>query len=491
MYNYNCPDCEEAKLQSDKNARKINEVIEQVNTLIDVNNESVDFIEVKAAEKVEEIANVKVPEMVNNILDEVNTEIDNINSSLDNVTNNDIPNITSNLTDIDNSIIRINKQIDTTIFYLENYKSASDESYDNAFRTVLDLCKTVEGYKLIKLPMKDMLLNSTIVIDSSYVNITSENSGEFKPTLLCNFTGSNLFLVQKTGFSLSNVRCLGLKDSWSGNWGELKNTLIKYTPNDVNGVDSLIYNCNFNLFKNGIDCKGRNLRVYDNIFSIIRNCIILDKSTLEDKYGNDIRTIFIKRNHFHGCGDTNPNAAYNTDYILKVLSNTTGCNVVISDNFIDGGTNGLFSGYGNGVKILNNTFSDIIGGNTFIDVSLDSSNPKQLVISGNSGNFKNCNFFFYCESKTRNVVIENNNIIGINISFIKTINCEIVKINNNFFRTTKQLKKIIDIGGFLKWSMITLNYLADEYSSTYGINVTGENTDNLIEQNHFVQINNE
>ena len=50
MYDYNCPDCDEMKLQSDKNARKINEVIEQVNALIQVNNETVDFIEEKAYE---------------------------------------------------------------------------------------------------------------------------------------------------------------------------------------------------------------------------------------------------------------------------------------------------------------------------------------------------------------------------------------------------------------------------------------------------------
>ena len=53
MYDYNCPDCNEAKLQSDKNARKINEVIDQVNELIEVNNEIVDFIEDKANEVVE------------------------------------------------------------------------------------------------------------------------------------------------------------------------------------------------------------------------------------------------------------------------------------------------------------------------------------------------------------------------------------------------------------------------------------------------------
>ena len=70
MYDYNCPDCNETKLQTDKNARKINEVIDQVNALIQVNNETVNFIE----EKVEETAEIKV----NEVLGELNTKIDNI-----------------------------------------------------------------------------------------------------------------------------------------------------------------------------------------------------------------------------------------------------------------------------------------------------------------------------------------------------------------------------------------------------------------------------
>ena len=81
MYNYNCPDCNEAKLQSDKNARKINEVIDQVNNLIQVNNETVDFIEEKANEKVGEIAEIKV----NEVLGDLSTDIDYIKSSLDNI----------------------------------------------------------------------------------------------------------------------------------------------------------------------------------------------------------------------------------------------------------------------------------------------------------------------------------------------------------------------------------------------------------------------
>ena len=73
MYDYNCPDCNEGKLQSDKNARKINEVIDQVNALIQVNNETVDFIEVKANELVPPV----VEREVNNVMGDILTEIDN------------------------------------------------------------------------------------------------------------------------------------------------------------------------------------------------------------------------------------------------------------------------------------------------------------------------------------------------------------------------------------------------------------------------------
>ena len=73
MNSYNCPDCNEAKLQSDKNARKINEVIYKVNELVQVINEIVDFIEEKATEKVQEIAEREV----NEVLGDLRTEIDN------------------------------------------------------------------------------------------------------------------------------------------------------------------------------------------------------------------------------------------------------------------------------------------------------------------------------------------------------------------------------------------------------------------------------
>ena len=54
MYDYNCPDCNEAKLQSSKNARKINEIIDKVNIIIDNNNTTFEYL----LNKVDEILGI-------------------------------------------------------------------------------------------------------------------------------------------------------------------------------------------------------------------------------------------------------------------------------------------------------------------------------------------------------------------------------------------------------------------------------------------------
>ena len=79
MYDYNCPDCNEAKLQSDKNARKINEVIDQVNQIIDNDIATTEYLLEKADEIVGETAEIKV----NEVLDDLNSEINKIYSFKD------------------------------------------------------------------------------------------------------------------------------------------------------------------------------------------------------------------------------------------------------------------------------------------------------------------------------------------------------------------------------------------------------------------------
>ena len=62
MHEYNCPDCNEAKLQSDKNARKINEVIEQINQIVDNDIATTDYLLEKADEIVGEKTDKKLNE---------------------------------------------------------------------------------------------------------------------------------------------------------------------------------------------------------------------------------------------------------------------------------------------------------------------------------------------------------------------------------------------------------------------------------------------
>ena len=81
MYDYNCPDCNEAKLQSDKNARKINEIIGQVNQIVDNDIATTEYLLKKADEIVGNTADKKVNEIIN----EVNNEIYNIQSEIDNL----------------------------------------------------------------------------------------------------------------------------------------------------------------------------------------------------------------------------------------------------------------------------------------------------------------------------------------------------------------------------------------------------------------------
>ena len=112
MYDYNCPDCNDAKLQSDKNSRKINEVIEQVNALIDVNNNTADFIKEKVDEVVRELIEEKVDDTVGDIAEEkVNEVINSINTSLDNL-ESDVNELKEDNVDIIENMDNIKQRLD-------------------------------------------------------------------------------------------------------------------------------------------------------------------------------------------------------------------------------------------------------------------------------------------------------------------------------------------------------------------------------------------
>lgn len=115
MSNYHCSDCNDAKLQEDKNARKINEVIQQVNALIQVNNGTVDFIEDKANEIVQDIADVKVDIALGNVntkLDKINTSLNEKQNKTDNELNTSSKEITAAINEVNSKINQANSRID-------------------------------------------------------------------------------------------------------------------------------------------------------------------------------------------------------------------------------------------------------------------------------------------------------------------------------------------------------------------------------------------
>ena len=150
MYDYNCPDCNTAKLQSDKNARKINEVIEQVNALIQVNNETVDFIEEKANEKVEEIAEIKV-----------NETLGDLKTSLDTITIN-LENFGATVEKIHNDFYNV-KVIDL--------KNEKDFDINNISTCVNRVFSAIENYTTVK-------LNADLCYITTPINITMKEGCE-------------------------------------------------------------------------------------------------------------------------------------------------------------------------------------------------------------------------------------------------------------------------------------------------------------------------
>ena len=145
MYNYNCPICEEAKLQSDKNTRKINEVIEQVNALTPLYNDTEKLIQEKAELKVEEVANVKVPEIVNSMMNDVITSIENLDTKVDNNNNTINERVTDLNTKVDNNNTDINNKVANlkgNVVYMKDFPSDTND-YSTVLNTITNTTKTV------------------------------------------------------------------------------------------------------------------------------------------------------------------------------------------------------------------------------------------------------------------------------------------------------------------------------------------------------------
>ena len=255
--NYNCPDCNEAKLQSDKNARKINEVIDQVNALIQVNNETVDFIEDKANEKVEEIAEIKV----NEVLGDLRTEVDNNTKELlytDNIKQNEIMSKWHRL------IKEAKEGIRDDVVYIcvgDSTRESNGQHIFKSIQNILEPCN-VKCYLHAQSGLKAEHWSETNLVQSGYIKVS-------------NLWGANPYtwdIIPNDGSTTMIDICLGINDMTGNN-----------TETDV-----------YNYIKTGID-KIKSVK--PNVLINITSCNRLNSNDKSNKLNNVYKKLIADNNY--------------------------------------------------------------------------------------------------------------------------------------------------------------------------------------------------
>ena len=301
MNSYNCPDCNDAKLQSDKNARKINEVIEQVNQIIDNDIATTEYL----LQKADEIAEVKV----NEVLGDLRTEIDTIESSLDNKANlnETTKNINSLQNRIDNLVIPMlpeNVNLEVTDAHNSRYKGIT---FDN-------LKQRLDYIDLENTSLSDILINDITFKNGQYneglyysdtdkwltTNLLRVNEGD-----IIHFTNKANFKWKFTTFNNETISPESLIYNYS--FGDFTNLSVFIVDNITKALtitvgynnDNAINPSDFNqikLFKrtNKITDKINKLENFNNeiIISKKENNPYISRRSLEDDctyHHNDIR----------------------------------------------------------------------------------------------------------------------------------------------------------------------------------------------------------
>ena len=325
MNSYNCPDCDEAKLQSDKNARKINEVIDQVNALIQVNNETVDFIEEKANEAVKEIAEREV----NKVLGNLRTEIDNIMIIVTSkLSKYEIQEAINNYSNIKFLQGEYNFDIDESTGVIFNIPSNKNIIFENG--AILNINPNAnKGYRGFLVDgVENVTLNNITIVGDKYTHLGTE--GEW---------GNGLEIKNS-----KNVKIINPKISKC--WGDgiylnnNENTVVEKAILDDNRRQGISYICGVN--------------------DTINNPIIYNTNGINPQFGIDIEpnypsekiiNLVINNPYFKG----NDNGGLQI-HLKKFDETTEPCDITINNMVCDNNKFQL-SGFENpfkGIIVLNN-----------------------------------------------------------------------------------------------------------------------------------------
>lgn len=247
----------------------------------------------------------------------------------------------------------------------EEYGAKGDGVTDDraAFVAMFD---DANDYDTIVLGNKEYYISSNITVAKNFLKICSAfHRDEYRPCLSTNLSAAANVLLTFTGSGIS------IYDICFKNTSKAATFLYFDADNETaNGnIDALVNNVCFMTGDAGVRTKGRNVRVYDCLFSNLNAAVRLNQTTLD----TDNRGYEIVNNRIHYCGIGVQNGIDNA---------RDNRNIVIANNFADG-TAMLFTGKGGGVVIKDNVVDAYGSDNaTFIVIEADQSGVLNR-ISGN------------------------------------------------------------------------------------------------------------
>lgn len=223
-------------------------------------------------------------------------------------------------------------------YYPEDFGAVGDGETDDtaAFQTMFN---TVPGGSTIMLKARQYKVSNGLTLDKGFIKIVGQmGRDEYGPALLTDGAAGSLLTVTRPGLSIYNV----VFDAVTKVTGQ---TFVTFDLDDAdegrNGnIDALIDNCCMIRADVAMVAKGRNVRVYDGLYSW---CTIVLRIT-QTAIDTDIRGFEFTNNRVHYCSLMVQNQATNL---------RTPKNIFISGNFADA-TATLFAGVGGGVVISGN-----------------------------------------------------------------------------------------------------------------------------------------
>ena len=255
-------------------------------------------------------------------------------------------------------------------YFPEDYGAKGDGVTDDT-QAIQDMLNAMEDGTCAIFTARKYIVSDELVVSKNSCTFSSGYAGrtEYASEIHTTATNKNLFKVTGLAANFTGL-CLS-----GGGRGVSYGYVILFDADTVvqdGNVDAVIENCYISFMEQGIGVKGRNLTARNNTFSGVRIGI----EFLQTTENIQLRGHIVQNNRFHGVQLAIKNSISN---LLADKGNT------IDSNVLDGGSVGLYEGYGGNMTISNNVvylIASVSGGGNIILFNLGSTNEMN-VIRGN------------------------------------------------------------------------------------------------------------